>query len=150
MPIDSSLGSALVNLFELKTVFYRQYVDDNFVLFKKEDTAEIETINKLYFLNIEISRGKPTFSSIISFPDTTLGLVSTLFFCCYSVSYSTELIIVNFQLDSGFELASTTSLVSQANRLTKRLIDLMRTVIYPYFIKAFFIFIHCLKYRNFI
>ena len=79
MPIDSSLGPALVNLFELRTVFYRQYVDDNFVLFKKEDTAEIETINKLNFLNIEISRGKPTFSRIISFPDTTFGLVLTLF-----------------------------------------------------------------------
>ena len=83
---------------EFKPVFYRRYVDNVFVLFRKEEhlklilnylnscheniklTSEKETNNKLSFLDIEIPRdknqfvtsvyGKPTFSGVFSHLDS--------------------------------------------------------------------------------
>ena len=83
---------------DFKPVFYRRYVDDIFVLFRKEEhlqlfpnyfnschenikfTSEKESNNKLSFLDIEISRDKnqlitsvyrkPTFSGVFSYFDS--------------------------------------------------------------------------------
>ena len=91
--MGSPLGPTLANTFlcyhekrwldkcpkKFKPVFYRRYVDDTFVLFRKEEhlklflnyfnlchenikfTSEKETNNKLSFLDIEISRDKNQF-----------------------------------------------------------------------------------------
>ena len=115
--MGSRLGPTLANRFlcyhekewldkcpeEFKPVFYRSYVDDIFVLFRKKEhlklflnyfnlcdknikfTSEKETNNKLSFLDIEISRDKnqfitsvyhkPTFSGVFSNFDSLLPSV---------------------------------------------------------------------------
>ena len=112
LAMGSPLGSTLTNSFlcyhekrwlykcpqEFKPMFYRQYVDDIFLLVRKEEhfklflnyfnschenikfTSEKETNKKLSFVNIEISRDKnqfitsvyckPTFSGVFSHFDS--------------------------------------------------------------------------------
>ena len=83
-------------------------------------TSEKETNNKLSFLDIEISRDKiqfitsvyckPTFSGVFSHFDSFIprgykfNLLSTLIFCCYSISCSMELFVKEvMQLKQIFE-----------------------------------------------
>ena len=95
--MSSPMGPTLANAFlcyhgkrwldkcpeEFKPVFYRLYVDDIFVLFRKEEhlklfldffnscheniefTSEKEITNKLSFLDIEISRDKNQFITLV-------------------------------------------------------------------------------------
>ena len=106
-------------------MFYRRYVGDIFVLFRKKEhlklflnyfysyhknikfTFEKETNSELSFLDIEISKDKkqfmtlvyrkPTFSGVFSQFDSFIprshnfNLVSTLIFRCYSICCSVEL-----------------------------------------------------------
>ena len=111
------LKTGSIKFWKFKPVFYERYVDDIFVLFRKEEqlqlfpnyfnschenikfTSEKESNNKLSFLDIEISRDKnqPTFSGVFSYFDSFIprvykfNLVLTLIFCFYSICCGMEL-----------------------------------------------------------
>ena len=120
------------------SVLHRRYLDDIFVLFRKKEllklflnyfnschknnklTSEKETKNKLSFLDIEISRdknqfitlvySKPTFSAVFSHIDSVISrndkfkLVRLLIFRCHSIRCSMELFHIEImQLQQIFE-----------------------------------------------
>ena len=119
--IGSPLGPTLANSFlcyhekrwwdkcpeEFKPVFYRRYMDDIFILFRKEEhlklflnyfnschknvkfTSEKETNNKLSFLDIEISRDKNQFITSVYRKPTFSGVFSHLIVSFLGVINST-------------------------------------------------------------
>ena len=140
--IGSPLGPTLANSFlcyhekrwwdkcpeEFKPVFYRRYMDDIFILFRKEEhlklflnyfnschknvkfTSEKETNNKLSFLDFEISRDKNQFITSVYRKLTFSGVFShfdSFIFRAYKFNLVSTLIFHCYSISCSMELFHT-------------------------------------------
>jgi len=133
LPLSPSLANIFLSYHEQKwldscpkefsPVFYRRYVDDTFVLFKKEShaklfhefindkhpnikfTMEVENNNKLSFLDVLINRYNDDFITSVFRKETFSGLGSSFFSFCpeiFKVNAIRTLIYRAYHLSSSY------------------------------------------------